>query len=372
MRLASPLTRNAPSPIRLSPIRAAVPSVQVRTRSDRLGYVSAANMRWGECSRRDGDGTRTTLYCPLAEWAALIMLTQTGAAAEPVTLHLSVQQSRAGANRSDVARSRPDVARSNAMSHIPPPPQPERPGPNDPGSANGAPVRVTYTFDDRHRREVLLSALEAEALRNRGALARLPRQRWLMRGGLWKFLGSLVTILFAAFFGAIISDQYQDRQNELELEAEMIATISGDSVKVFQDAQNAARAPDEARDGKTNAAADAWTLESNKVLGLLKFYYPESRVLDQWDTYQQSMRKWAELANCNETTDCENDLAFIERYLDESGIEPVETRTDPDPWAVLTRVGAPDEETYGDLGLLLLQGRGKLLDELRHATPELD
>lgn len=260
------------------------------------------------------------------------------------------------------------------MSHSPPspPPQPEHSGLPDAGPADGPPVRVTYTFDDGHRREVLLTAPEAEAHRQRGAQVPVPRQRWLTRGGLWKFLGSLVTILFAAFFGAVISDQYQDRQTELELEAEMIATISGDSVRVFQDAQNAARAPDEARDDKANTAADAWTLESNKVLGLLKFYYPDSRVLDQWDSYQQSLRRWAELANCTEATDCENDLAFIERYLDETGIEPVETQTDPDPWAVLTRVGAPDEETYQDLGLLLLQGRGKLLDELRHATPELD
>lgn len=171
--------------------------------------------------------------------------------------------------------------------------------------------------------------------------------------------------------GAVLSDRYSDRQRELELEANLVTQISRDAIALFQGAQEAARADDapiqrEQRD----AAADGWVLASGSITPVFRAYYEGQNVSGQWDAYQSAMYDWAVLGCC--TTDAgragliEGLRVSHQQRLGRGRPAPVE-----DPWAALNTADPPDD-VYQWLGFELLRGRGRLLSDLKEATPALD
>jgi hypothetical protein len=188
-------------------------------------------------------------------------------------------------------------------------------------------------------------------------------------GPLFKWVA---TALAGALIGAWISDYYSDRQRENELEGELITAISRDSVTLFQQAQEAARATtDPAQRSLRDQAADEWVRQSSELTPMFEAYYPGTPVLEHWNQYQAAMYQWAVLGCCTTDSGRPQDVKLIRAYLTEYGIKE---RKPPvhDPWTVLMADATPDQATYQWLGFYLLRGRGALLHDLKTDCPDLD
>jgi hypothetical protein len=239
-----------------------------------------------------------------------------------------------------------------------------------------APTTVTYVFDDGHRREVVMTAAEADDLRHQGDARTSLRERGgaaLRRYG--KPAAKAIAIAATgAFIGALISDHYADRQRELELEADVITAISRDTVRVFQRAQEAARATDDPQQRRRrDRAADEWVLRSSELTPMFRTYFADDAVRVHWDRYQDAVYNWAVLGCCTTEAGRARIVELIRRYVTKY-VGP-STRTPPtqDPWSTLKAgPGTPGTRTYQWLGFYLLRGRGALLRDLKEASPDLD
>ncbi len=237
----------------------------------------------------------------------------------------------------------------------------------------GAPATVTYLFDDGHRREVVMSAVEADELRALGSDRTSPRDRAASRirqyakpAAKW-----LVIAIAGGVIGALISDHYADRQRELEIEATLVTAISRDAVKLFQDAQDASRAIDDPEQiVRRDRAADEWVRRSSEVAPVFQTYFAEKPVLEHWNQYQSAMYNWAVLGCCTTDAGRVRIVDLIHRYLDEHVGPSKRKAPTSEPWAALkARV---DTATYQWVGFYLLRGRGALLRDLKESSPDLD
>ncbi len=234
------------------------------------------------------------------------------------------------------------------------------------------PVTVKYVFESGERREVRITAAEADDLLTQGddrtsRWSRAWRAAWLWvkPPGKW-----LLAVVLGGLLGAWISDSYADRQRELELESSLITQISGGAIKLFQDAQEASRATtDPMQRVQRDRAADAWVLLSGSITPVFRAYFEDKDVADHWDDYQAAMYDWAVLGCCAD--DRPALIARIRNYVDDRKIVPPQWEFSGDPWLVLEGAD-PTPAAYQWLGRTLLRGRGKILLDLKAANPDLD
>jgi len=238
----------------------------------------------------------------------------------------------------------------------------------------GAATNVICVFDDGHRAAVVMSAQEADNLRQSGEDRTSPiaRAAAVMRRNAKSLLKWVAVAVAGAFIGQMISDRYADRQRELELEASLVTAISRDSIKLFQEAQDASRATDDpAQIEKRNRAADAWVRSSNAFpTPMFQTYFAATPVLGHWNAYQDAMYDWGVLGCCTTVAGRAAIVDELRTYLETRVGPPNSSAPTADPWATL-KTGV-HTKTYQWLGLYLLRGRGALLRDMREATPGLD
>jgi len=237
---------------------------------------------------------------------------------------------------------------------------------------------VECLFETGERREAKITAAEADALLEHGVNITVWRDRaWRAMRRSVKPLGKwLAVAVIGGLLGAQISDHYADRQRELELEASLITQISSGAIKLFQDAQEASRATANPRQlEQREKAADAWVLLAGSITPVFRAYFAAEDVGAHWEDYQSAMYDWAALGCCQDEPRRRAELvAGIRNYVSELSehIGPP-TRKPPvaDPWSAFERADPPPE-VYKWLGFTLLRGRGRILDELKAASPDLD
>lgn len=243
------------------------------------------------------------------------------------------------------------------------------------------PQQVVYSFTDGHRRRVLMSTTDAAALRDVGKNVTPSLRRLLSRLPVSATAKWLLAAAVAAGIGAWVSDQYSDKQTEIQLEAGLISSVSHDSVELFQNAQEAQRSATAAeRSTLGNEAVDAWVLSSADVQGTLEAYYPNSTILDRWGNFQSALYRWGALAidsNSSETpaeaqARRESDVKLIRKYVESEIGDATRESPVPNPWMELSSNAPVDPATYQWLGFYVLRGRGALLADLRDARPQLD
>jgi hypothetical protein len=235
------------------------------------------------------------------------------------------------------------------------------------------PVTVTYLFEDGERREVTVTAAEADDMLQQGeprtsSWGRTGRAVWRLAkpAGKW-----LAVALVGGVLGAEISDRYADRQRELELEASLITHVSEASVKLFQDAQEASRASDNPRQQEQrDRAADEWVLRSGSITPVFRAYFAGG-IASHWDEYQQAMYDWAVLGCCTTADGRPKILARIRTYIEDHVEGPAPPFPVRDPWAAL-ETATPPAAAYQWLGRYLLRGRGEILNDLKEGAPDLD
>jgi hypothetical protein len=242
------------------------------------------------------------------------------------------------------------------------------------------PVTVTYVFEDGNRRElsrdVKMTVGEADALARQGESRESVWDR-VRRSAAWRLAKPLLKLAVVALVGGIIgaeiSDRYADRQRELELEASLVTQVSRGAIELFQNAQEASRASENPNQRKLrDRAADDWVLVAGSITPVFRTYFGEESVSDHWGQYQQAMYDWAVLGCCVRTSEARGELIErIRKYLADQNVEPVRTPPVADPWAALDSA-APPRDVYQWLGFTLLRGRGRILDDLRAASPDLD
>lgn len=236
------------------------------------------------------------------------------------------------------------------------------------------PTQVTYIFKDGRRRRVTMSAAEAEARRGEGAdtTSRLRRLAHLVRWG--AVIAWLLTAVAGSLVAGYISDRYSDKQRELELEGSLITQISGDSIQLFQKAQEAARATENANQLElTDRAKDRWVLQSGPTAALFEVYYADDpATVTHWYEFQGAMYAWAVLGSCEEPSGRGASVTQVRDYLLEHVGEPNDPAPVVDPWGELASTCTPAADLYQWVGLDLLRGRGALLEDLRDIEPRLD
>lgn len=237
------------------------------------------------------------------------------------------------------------------------------------------PVTVNYSFEDGERREVRVTAAEADDLLRQGVTTTSRWSRaWRATWGRVKPAALSLTVLIAgAVLGGYISDRYADRQRELELEASLITQISAGAIKHFQKAQEATRATANPKQrDQRDRAADDWVLLAGSITPVFRTYFGGQDAAAHWDRYQAAMYDWAVIGCCTTNQGRPETLARIRKYVETEGIRrPTLDRRVADPWTALDSA-EPPPEVYQWLGLYLLRGRGKILDDLTAASPELD
>ena len=202
-----------------------------------------------------------------------------------------------------------------------------------------------------------------------------PSRGGARRARVWRFEKSpakwLLATLVSLLIGGLISDHYSDRQRELELEADLITQISRQAITLFQDAQEASRADaTTTQREQRDKAADDWVLASGSITPVFRVYYDGQDVSGQWDDYQSAMYDWAVLGCCTSGSGRSSLVEGLREYH-EQRLGPGRPAPAVDPWAALDSTDPP-VDVYQWLGLELLRGRGRLLTDLKEATPSLD
>jgi hypothetical protein len=236
------------------------------------------------------------------------------------------------------------------------------------------PVTVTYLFEDGERREVEMRAIEADALLDEGRRTTSWWNRAFRTGGRWLKPAAKVgaVALVGALLGAAISDHYADKQKANDLVVSLTKSISTGGVKLFQNAQEASRATENPfQSEQRDRAADAWVLHSGSITPIFRAYFGSEGVAAHWDQYQAAMYDWAVLGCCTTSSGRPELLHRIRDYLREHVGPPTSHPPVVDPWIALDSA-RPPADVYQWLGLYLLRGRGKILEDLQSAKPDLD
>lgn len=235
------------------------------------------------------------------------------------------------------------------------------------------PTTVTYEFEDGERRAVEVTAAEAGDLSKQGVpMTPVNGARRFVRRH-WKSVLKWVAIAYVGgSLGQLISDEYSDQQRELELESSLITRISDGTIELYQEAQNAARAPTPGeRSEQGNKAADKWVLASASITPLFQVYFKDDEVLASWDEYQKAMYEWAALGCCTPAADRPARVAEIRKYAGDAIGPPTTEPPVEDPWGPLASAEPPGP-VYRWVGQYLVRGRGVILDELEETRPNLD
>lgn len=244
----------------------------------------------------------------------------------------------------------------------------------DPLEGDG-PIEVTVQLTDGARRRVRVSAAEHERL-SAGALVTHPwnrLSRWLRHNAL-KIVGVVVAAAVGTAIAQSTANHYAKRQQELDLKATLITTISRASVSTYYSAFDVVNVGVErhwrglSAIRERNRVTTAWSATAAEVDPLLFLHFDGSEAERHWYRFQNALYDFAALSYVDVGEQRAGLVDTAGEYLRDYPLDDPLPRPEPDadPLKLLACRSLHCSETsrwraqYRWLGLTLLRERGVL------------